>query len=115
MLMTMSRLSLCVIGSATAGPTPGSLTLASMNVQSAAATAAQRSRGFVDVNTGKNRRCHLRAGAWQTCRTPSRLTESVPLSAHFQLQQRIGGAVAELRHVGRRQPDLVEELPPHHV
>src|SRR5580658_3728962 len=42
MLTTMSRLSLCVSGSAVAGLTPGSLTLASMNVQSAATTAAQR-------------------------------------------------------------------------
>src|ERR1700685_2500046 len=70
MLMTMSRLSLCVSDTMVAGLTPGSLTLASMNVHSAATTAAQRSRrnGFVDVNTGKWCRCHLRLGAWLACR-----------------------------------------------
>src|SRR5580704_5370138 len=82
MLMTMSRLSLCVSDSTVAGLTPGSLTLASMNVHSAATTAAQRSRrnGFVDVNTGKRCRCHLRPvrpGAWLTCRVGSELARFI--------------------------------------
>jgi hypothetical protein len=40
-----------------------------MNVQSlrAGLRSASRRNGFVDVNTGKIRRCHLRPGAWQTC------------------------------------------------
>jgi hypothetical protein len=61
MLTTMSRLSLWVSGAAATGLTPGSLTLASMNVSSAARfLAAQRSRrnGFFYLNTGKLRRCH---------------------------------------------------------
>jgi hypothetical protein len=51
-----------------------------MNVSFAATTAAQRSRqnGFVDVNTGKIRRCHLRLGAWQT-----RLLHAKPPDGEF--------------------------------
>ena len=60
MLTTMSRLSLCVSDSTVAGLTPGSLTLASMNVHSLRPRrrSASRRNGFVDVNTGKRGRCH---------------------------------------------------------
>src|SRR6516225_10085018 len=58
--------------------------------------------------------------AWRMADLPSAKSASMskrpPLARlDLQLQQRIGRAVGELRHVGRREPDLVEVLAAHHV